>query len=303
MTTINFKRNKKENIEELRGILADAKRRKLTKVILQIPVRLMTIDTGYQTPVRTERELDYLTKKWDDRMIGVLVGVPHEEEGLVYLVDGYGRMTASQIVDAEKYKELEIQVILDAPKDKLERRKFEARYYSSQGNNKRVTPLQKHGARQIIEDPVVLTMDRLQEKYGFEYTAVRGRRGDAIIGSYSELYKNISTNGEEFGEFFFDICKESGFNRKTDGYAVYVMRSIRDLYKYYPENRTEIKDFLVKWLRPLDYRYLHAKSGAKYELLGPGNAMTMYFEDAVVEGLGLPHKRTVQDNKVIEQSA
>ena len=305
MTTINMmdaaREEKLNNIFELKGLLADAKRRKLKAVIIPVPVHLMVIDTGYQTPVRTERELNYLTRNWDERKIGVLMGVPHYEEGKIYLVDGYGRMTASQIVDAEKYSELDTYIILDAPEDKTERRIFEAELFSSQGNNKVVTPFQKHGARQIVGDPVVKSMDLLQSEYGFEYSSVRGKRGEGVIGSYSELYKNIKTYGYLFGEFFFDICKASGFNRKVDGYAVYVMRSIKDLYKLYPENRTEIKEFLSTWMRPLDYRYLHSKSNAKYELLGPGNAMTMYFEDIVVEGLGLDHKRVVSENKIYEK--
>lgn len=292
-----------QNVAELKGILADAKRRGLTEVILPIPVRLMAIDTAYQTAIRTARELNYLTKAWDRRKIGVLMGVPHEEEGLIYLVDGYGRMTASQIVDPEQYQELNVHIILDAPKDPGERRKFEAELFASQGNNKKVTPLQKHGARQIAGDPVVKTMDVLQKVYDFSYTAIRGRRGDSIIGSYSELYKNIKAYGYDFGEFFFDICAASGFNRKTDGYAVYIMRSVRDLYRLYPDNRTAIKDYLSSWMRPLDYRYLTSKANAKYELLGPGYAMTMYFEDAIVDGLGLEHRRYVHDNKVIEEKA
>ena len=51
------------NINELKGILSDAIRRGLKYVILPMPVRLLTIDPGYQTPIRTERDLRYLTGK------------------------------------------------------------------------------------------------------------------------------------------------------------------------------------------------------------------------------------------------
>lgn len=301
MTIKNFAESEKmQNIAELKGILADARRRKLTFVILPIPVRLLTIDTDYQTPVRTERDLNYLTKAWDERKIGVLMGVPHDEEGLIYLVDGYGRCVASQVVNPEKYTELNVLIILDAPVDHTERKIFEAEIFASQGNNKKVTPYQKHGARQIMKDPVVLTMNVLQEEYGFIYNIVRGRRGEGVVGSYSELYKSIKRFGYEFGEFFFDIARNSGFDRKPDGYAVYILRSLRDLWKLYPENHDAIKNYLSWKLRPLDYRYLHAKANAKYELLGPGNAMTMYFEDMVVDGLFLDHKRGIDNNKIVE---
>ena len=291
---------KMSNIAELKGILADARRRCLKFVILPIPVRLLTIDEDYQTPIRTERELTYLTKDWDERKVGVLVGVPHDEEGLIYLVDGYGRCTASQIVDPKKYTELNVLIILDAPEDYTERKQFEAEMFASQGNNKKVTPLQKHGARRIAKDPVVKMMDLLQEEYGFTYNSVRGGREIGAIGSYSELYRALRVSGYDFGKYYFDICRNSGFDRKVNGYAVYVLRAIRDLYKLYPENRKETKDFLSWKMRPLDYRYLHAKSNARYELFGPGNAMTMYFEDMVVEGIGLKHVRTVDNNKIID---
>lgn len=299
MTTTNIMDTEKmQNIAELKGLLADARRRNLKFVIIPLPVRLMAIDEAYQTPIRTERDLRYLTKNWDERKVAVLIGVPHFEEGLVYLVDGYGRMCASQIVDPEKYAELNVLIILDFPEEPEERRAFEAEMFASQGNNKKVTPLQKHGARQIIGDPVVKAMDVLQEEYGFVYNSVRGRRGEGVIGSYTELYKSIKANGFLYGEWFFDIAANAGFNRKTDGYAVYIMRSIRDLWKYYPEHRAEIKKYMSTRLRPVDYRWLHAKANAKYELLGPGNAMTMFFEDMVVEGLGLEHKRAVVENKI-----
>ena len=288
------------NVAELRGLLADARRQNLTFVIVKIPIRLMAIDTDYQTPIRTERDLSYLTKNWDERKICTLTGIPHDEEGLIYLTDGYGRLTASQIVDPEKYKELNVLVILDAPTEPAERKRFEAELFASQGNNRQVTPLQKHGARQVMGDPVVKAMDELQKQYGFIYKALRGQNGEGIIGSYSELYKNIRVYGEGFGKFFFDICAAAGFNRKTNGYAVYIMRSIRDLYKLYPENRADIKEFLSNKLRPLDYRWLHSKANSHYELLGPGNAMTMYFEDMVTIGLNLEHKREVYNNRIVE---
>ena len=237
MTIKNMNETNQEtmaNIAELKGRLAAAMRSGETFAIVKIPARLLTIDTAYQTPIRTERDLKYLTgnKKvngedvpiWDERKVGVLWGAPHWEEGKIYLVDGYGRLTASQKIDPVKYEELNVLVILDAPEDPKERQIFEAEIFMSQGNNKQVTPLQKHGARQVVGDITVKAMDLLKERYGFQYCKVKGRRGEGIIGSYSELYRSIDIYGYLFGEYFFDICAASGFNRKTDGYAVYVMR-------------------------------------------------------------------------------
>lgn len=301
MKKINIMETEKmQNIAELKGLLADARRRELKFVILPIPVRLLTIDTAYQTPIRTERDLNYITKNFDERKIGVLWGVPHYEEGLIYLVDGYGRKTASQLIDPEKYKELNVLILLDFPEDPKERQKFEAEIFISQGNNKKVTPLQKHGARQITDDPVVKAMDMLQEEYKFVYSSIRGKRGEGVIGSYTELYKSIKVYGYAFGEYFFDIARDAGLDRKSDGYAVYILRSIKDLYKLYPESRDVIKKYLGSALRNVDYRWLHSKANAKYELLGPGNAMTMFFEDMVVENTGLRHVRKIDNNKIVD---
>ena len=83
--------------------------------IIKIPVELMEVDSRYQTDERTERNLQYLVRNWDERKLMPLMGVPHWEEGKVYIVDGYGRWIASQIVNKKKYKDLKVQMILNAP--------------------------------------------------------------------------------------------------------------------------------------------------------------------------------------------
>lgn len=70
--------------------------------IIKIPVELMEVDSRYQTDERTERDLQYLVRNWDERKLMPLMGVPHWEEGKVYIVDGYGRWIASQIVNKKK---------------------------------------------------------------------------------------------------------------------------------------------------------------------------------------------------------
>ena len=110
----------KGNVEYLKGICKAAVDAGKDVTILDIPVELMEIDTRYQTENRTRRDLRYLTNAWNESKLLPLVGVPHWEEGKVYLVDGYGRWIASQIVDKEKYKELKVMVLLNAPQDKAD---------------------------------------------------------------------------------------------------------------------------------------------------------------------------------------
>lgn len=54
------KEDRSADIGELKGVLSAAKAAGLSKVIISVPVRLLAIDTSYQTPNRTERDLRQL---------------------------------------------------------------------------------------------------------------------------------------------------------------------------------------------------------------------------------------------------
>ena len=88
----------KGNKGELKGLLKAAVDAKMNAVIISIPVELLDIDESYQTPERTARSLNYLVGNWDDNKLLPLAGVPHWEEGKVYLFDGFGRWIASQLI-------------------------------------------------------------------------------------------------------------------------------------------------------------------------------------------------------------
>ena len=92
----------------LKGLTKMYRDAKYSVAIIPIPVELLEIDTRYQTEVRTDRSLMYLVNNWDENKLLPLIGVPHWEEGKVYLVDGYGRWVASQMVDKEKYTDLQV---------------------------------------------------------------------------------------------------------------------------------------------------------------------------------------------------
>lgn len=139
-----------EDIGELKGILASSIASGLSKVILKIPVRLLAMDTAYQIPERTERSLGKLLKEWDYDSCDPLLGVPHFEDGYIAVVDGTGRVRASNVIDSDKYEKLDVTVLLKAPSDPKERQKFEAKKYEYQ--NSGTEPLkdyQKHGARLV----------------------------------------------------------------------------------------------------------------------------------------------------------
>ena len=293
-------RKSKGSVDKLEGLTKLYTDQGKKRAIISIPVDLMEIDSRYQTDERTERDLDYLVKKWDERKLMPLIGVPHWEEGKIYIVDGYGRWIASQLVDKKKYKDLDVVVLFDAPKNPDERLAYEAELYAFQNRDvKTLTPIQKHGAMIVLHDPATETIERLKNIYGFSYTAEKGNREASVLGSYSATLDICRIDNGRCARFVFEICKNAGFNRKPNGYGTYVMRGLRDIYKLYPNDRMDTMSLLSKQLRELTPLILKSRAVAKYPMLEARTAVSMYFEDIVVEDLALDQARQVDGNKVV----
>lgn len=284
-------------LEGLTKMYRDAK---YTVAIVPVPVEVMEIDTRYQTEVRTDRDLRYLTNNWNENKLLPLIGVPHWEEGKVYLVDGYGRWIASQVVDKNKYKELQVMLILNAPSKANERLEFEAEIYAYQNKQvAKMTAIQKHGAMIVLHDKATETLEKMKEKYGFEYVAEKGNREASVLGSYTETLRLCNLDNGKAAEYVFDICEGAGFDRKSNGYATYIMRGLRDIYKLYANNRKETKQFLIDELRMITPMTLKANSVVKYPMLEFKTAVSLYLEDMVVNALGLEQSREVSGTKLV----
>ena len=87
------------------------------------------------------------------------------------------------------------------------------------------------------------------------------------------------------------MCAKSGFHYKLNGYATHVMMALRDIWKYYPENRKETSEHLSAWLRDNDPAKFKAKAVARYSLLDKRAACSMYLEDLIVDNIDLKHTR------------
>lgn len=284
------------NVGELKGLLSAPRAQGLKVAIVKIPVRLFAIDTAYQTEERTKRNLSYLINNYSEEKLLPVIGVPHDEEGKVYLVDGYGRWQMAMILGLEA---LECMVILNAPKEEKARRKFEAEQFAFQNvGTMRVTPLQRHGAYECMEHPAALLLNKMRDKYGFSYSRKAGNRSANVLGSYSEAWSLCKSNGEECADFVFGICKKSGFNIKSNGYATYVLRALRDVWKFYPEHREEASDYLSHWLRDKEPAYFRAKAMSRYGLLDHRTACSLYAEDLLVDNLDFEHVRRVEGKSV-----
>lgn len=291
----------KANVGELKGLLTAPRMSGKRRAILDIPVSLFKIDSAYQTENRTERDLRYLINNWDEVKLQPLLGVPHDEEGLIYIVDGFGRWKASQIVDAEKYKTLEVLVVLDAPTEARERQKYEAEQYAFQNKQvARMKAIQKHGALEVLEDPAIIAMNKMQKKYGFLFTEEKGQREGGILGSYSEVYTIAKIQGIDCLDYIFSICESAGFDRKANGYSTYIMRGLRDMWKYYPENRVETQKFLSSYLRKFEPIKFKANAVSRYLMLDVKTATSLYLEDLIVDNMVLTHRRKVEGKYVSE---
>ena len=298
MNTVNA-----NDIGELKGLLASARAQGKNVAIIDIPVRLFAIDSAYQTEERTGRSLAYLTNDFKKEKLLPVTGVPHDEEGKIYLVDGYGRWKASQIVDEGKekkeYEYLSCLVILNAPTEPEARRRYEAEQYAFQNmGTSRVTPLQKHGAYTCMKYPAALILNKMKEKYDFSLCKGSGQRQAGVLGSYSSAFYICRVNGEECADYIFDVCKRAGFNIKPNGYATYVLTALRDIWRYYPENREVAADYLAKWLREREPAQFKAKAMARYGMLDHRTACSLYLEDLLVDNVDFQHVRSVEGKTV-----
>lgn len=292
-------RRTKGSVDKLEGLTKMYRDHGEDIVIINIPTDMMEIDSRYQTDDRTERDLRYLTDNWDERKLMPLIGVPHWEEGKVYVVDGYGRWIASQIVDKKKYKDLKVLLLLNAPIEPEDRLVYEAEVYAYQNKQvKQLTPIQKHGAFMILHDEATETLEKMRKKYGFEYTNVTGMRGASVLGSYSYTLKLCNVDNGKAAKYVFDICAGAGFDRKPNGYATYIMKALKDVYTLYAKDRMETKKYIIKKFREITPYALRANSVVKYPMLDMKTAVSLYVEDMVVDGLGLEQTREVVNSKV-----
>ncbi len=268
--------------------------------IINIPVELMEIDSRYQTDERTERDLRYLTENWDERKLMTLIGVPHWEEGKVYIVDGYGRWIASQIVNKNKYKDLRVQMILNAPTDPDLRLAFEAELYAFQNQQvKDLSPIQKHGAMMILHDRATEILENLRKRYGFEYKANKGNREASVLGSYSATLKLCKIDNGNAANYVFSICEGAGFDRKPNGYSTYIMGALRDVYKLYAEDRYLTREYLSEELRKTTPLFLKSSAVVKYPMLTTSTAVSLYLEDMVVNNLDLEQSREISGTRLV----
>ena len=264
-----------------------------------VPLSCCFVDSRYQG-MRTHKHLNRLKNKWDERKLTPIILVPHPEEYRFAVVDGQGRC----LVAPEKGMDrLNAIILMDAPEDLNERLKFEAEYFIGQDSEvENVKPLEKHLSRVIIGDSAAVSLDKLLNKYGIKFVATKGNREESVLGSYTDTYSIVKVHGEKCLDFIFSIIDNAGWNKETNGYATFVMRSLRETWVAHPNDRKEIHRFLSKELRQIDPALFSAEAKAKYPKRDHRVSCVLYVEDMVCDGLGIEKKIYVANGKKVKIS-
>lgn len=264
-----------------------------------VPLSCCFVDSRYQG-MRTHKHLNRLKNKWDERKLTPIILVPHPEEYRFAVVDGQGRC----LVAPEKGMDrLNAIILMDAPEDLDERLKFEAEYFIGQDSEvENVKPLEKHLSRVIIGDSAAVSLDKLLNKYGIKFVATKGNREESVLGSYTDTYSIVKVHGEKCLDFIFSIIDNAGWNKETNGYATFVMRSLRETWVAHPNDRKEIHRFLSKELRQIDPALFSAEAKAKYPKRDHRVSCVLYVEDIVCDGLGIEKKIYVDNGKKVKIS-
>ena len=268
------------------------------RALYEVPVDLLTIDPLYQTDERTQRSLKKLIDNWDENKLEPITIVPHEEEGMFYIVNGYGRWTASQHLPTPK-KYLCSIVLLGLSKDVDKRRVQEAELYAYQNRDcSKMTPIQNHGALKIIGEPSVVLFEKLRDKYNFDFGfGKKTSKKINTIGSYSETLNMIKARDEKCFDFIFSTLIACGFDKKVNGYSTYVLRAMRDIYDNYGDKK-EIICAIVEILRGITPEQFKSYAITKYPNLEYRSACTMYLEDEVCRVTKKKNKRYIHNNKI-----
>lgn len=261
-----------------------------------IPLSLCFVDERYQG-LREHKHIKRLIKNWDIRKLSPIILVPHYEDYSFAIVDGQGRSIAAKELG---YDSLQAIILMDAPTNPKERLKFEAEYFIGQDDEcEGVKPLEKHLARVIIGDKPAIILDKLSKKYKFSFANMQGKRTKSILGSYTDTYAIAKSCGKDCLEFIFSIIENAGWNNETNGYATFVMRSLKNIWVAHVENRKEIHKYLSKKLRQMDPELFSANGRAYYPKRDHRKACCLFLEDMICKGLEIEPQIYAEDNKII----
>lgn len=262
--------------------------------IANVPLSLCYVDSRYQC-LRSHKKIKQLEEKWDERKLSNITLVPHPEEHRFAIVDGQGRFLVAPKKGLDK---LFATILLDAPENPEERLKFEAEYFIGQDSEvENVKPLEKHPARVIIGDEAATKLENLLNKYRIKFVGTKGNREESVLGSYTDTYSIVKVHGEKCLDFIFSIISNAGWDKESNGYATFVMRSLKDIWVAHPNDRNKIHEFLSEKLREIDPGSFSSDAKARYPKRDHRISCVLYTEDLVCDESGIKKRIYIDGNK------
>ena len=91
-------------------------------------------------------------------------------------------------------------------------------------------------------------------------------------------------------DFIFSVIANAGWDKESNGYSTFVMRSLKDVWIAHPNDREEIHKYLSKKLRNIDPHTFGAESKVRYSKREFKTGCVLYMEDLVCNGCGIEKK-------------
>ena len=249
---------------------------------------------------RYSRSKAKLIANFDDEKMDALIGVCHPEEGLICIVDGVGRFSATQVIDPVVYKELEVRILPKAselPPDERLLREIDI-FIGQDDQKSKLTQELKHAGNVHKGDRGAVVLEKLSKEFNVKFT-------NSAVPERHFVYNNFyfyaqRPEGDDVCRYLLEIMETSRYIDRPCCRKRYGIRAIARLYECYVDEREQVKDYLGEYLRHIDLEDLVAEAKHKYPLVkGQESEVSMYLEDILVDKYGLEHKRYVKGSKLV----
>ena len=287
---LNVKPNSTPNNDkaELYDLTISNMQRIGNKTLVAIPRKLLKVDPTYQRlENRSQEKINYLVKNWDTNKMSPITVVPHPEEYMFAIVDGYGRYTASGML-TEPFTKIVADVIIDAPNTIHARKIYEAKLFVEQTKGvETLKAIQKHKANVLLGVKECIEIEQVCNKHNVFFVSNSGQRNKGILGSYTDTLRICKSQGKDCLDWIFGIIEQSHWSELLNGYNTVTLRMLKSIYAWYPEMRMETAELLVAQLRQTTPEKFKASAVHTYPKKEVKTACSLYLEDIVTGNLNL----------------
>lgn len=254
-----------------------------------IPLELCKADERYQRNSSiSDRAIGKLVRLWDDNLMDPVKAIPHKEESLFYIVDGWHRVCAMK-QKGEEY--IIAEILTNFPENANELLVMEAQLFATQNNAvDRLTPAQTHKAKCILGIPENLIIDRVCKKYGVNIGTARNRNKKInTVTAYNKLERLVKASNEETIDNIFYILCASKWNLGTEAFSKRTLEALYNIFAYHKDKQKEICEALLPYMRDNECKHLRSLADAAYPLRYESTQLALFLEDYLHEQIGLPY--------------